>query len=32
MSTIFRKKIPTIDEKSKIPFFAIISGSLEVLI
>jgi hypothetical protein len=33
MSTIVEKKdIPTIDEETKIPFFAIIFGSLDVLI
>jgi hypothetical protein len=33
MSTIVEKKdVPTIEEETKIPFFAIIFGSLDVLI
>jgi hypothetical protein len=33
MSTIVGKKdVPTIDEKTKIPFFVVIDGSLDILI
>jgi hypothetical protein len=32
MYTIVEKNIPTIDEETKIPFFVIIFGSLNILI